>query len=225
MIYEHAVNARAAAVHERFADQLCPPGYMLAGGTALALHLGHRESDDLDFMTPMPPDLSKVVQRLEEAIPGLALTDRSEFSVHGLIDDVRVSYLWQRGVRLEVGGHWGSTPIASVPTLTALKCNAIAGRGSKRDFIDVYALLQSGVSFDEVLETASTYAPSLNRSHLLRACLYFEDADKEPMPRLYHDWAWDDVKSTFRAVVPAYMRRHLPDLPERSDPPTRGLSR
>ncbi|MHB1956840.1 MAG: hypothetical protein ACYCOU_24220, partial [Sulfobacillus sp.] len=98
----------------------------------------------------------------------------------------------------------------SLTTLATLKCNALANRGARKDFLDLYAFLQEGWSLDVLLNAAQQYAPQLNRAHMLRSFTYFTDAEEDPMPRLYRPWAWDEVKRTITHVVQTYMSMHLP---------------
>ncbi|MCY0879724.1 MAG: nucleotidyl transferase AbiEii/AbiGii toxin family protein [Firmicutes bacterium] len=209
-MYPQTLLPATALLWERFGGGLCPPGYVLGGGTALALMLGHRQSDDLDFMTMDAQDPAPIVQRIHALDPDAEILDRSRYSVHWRIQGVKVSYLWQPGVRIDSGPTFQEIPLASQATLAVLKCNAIANRGARKDFIDLYALLQSGWSLADILEAVAAQAPQLNRAHLLRSLVYFDDAEQEPDPRLFRPWSWPEMRHTIEQHVYAYLRRTLP---------------
>jgi len=122
----------------------CLPGNLLGGGTALALYLGHRQSQDFDFVRMVARDPAALVTQLAAREPAVEVADRGPHSLHLRLRGVPVSYRWQPGVRLEVGETFDGIPVAPLPTLTAFTCHAVAHRGSRKDFVDLYALLQSG---------------------------------------------------------------------------------
>ncbi|MCY0899175.1 MAG: nucleotidyl transferase AbiEii/AbiGii toxin family protein [Firmicutes bacterium] len=181
-MYPQTLPPATAALWDRFGAGLCPSGYVLCGGTALALMLGHRQSDDLDFMTAEAQDTAPIVQRIHALDPDAEILDRHRYSIHWRIQGVKVSYLWQQGVRIDPGPTFQNIPLASQTTLAVLKCNAIANRGARKDFIDLYALFQSGWSLTDILDAAAVQAPQLNRAQLLRSLVYFDDAEHEPEP-------------------------------------------
>jgi hypothetical protein len=208
-MYPQTLRPATATLWNRLGADLCPPGYVLYG-TALALMLGHRQSDDLDFMTTEAPDLAPIVQRIHALDPEDEILDRSCHSIHWRIQGVKVSYLWQPGVRIDPGPTFQNIPLASQATLAVLKCNAIANRGARKDFIDLYALLQSGWSLTDILDAVAVQAPQLNRTHLLCSLVYFTDAEQEPEPRLLRSWSWPEIRQTIERQVYAYLRRMLP---------------
>lgn len=97
----------------------------------------------------------------------------------------------------------------SLETLAVLKCNAIANRGARKDFIDLYAFLQTGWDLNQILEAAKRQAPSLNVAHLLRSMLYFDDAEFDPKPKLYRPWQWSQIKETIEQIVHRYLTEQL----------------
>ena len=74
-----------------------------------------------------------------------------------------------------------------------MKVNAIEGRGSKKDFIDLYYLLQH-YSIGEILDFYKEKYPEHSQFRALMSMAYFEDADMQPMPRMFESISWDDMK-------------------------------
>lgn len=189
--------------------------------TAVALYLGHRESNDVDFLTDQPNPSNVTITQIQELDPRSRIMSASDYRVHAEIEGVRVSYLWQPGMRLNAGPSVNRIPLASLDTLVALKCNAVANRGARKDFIDLYAFLQAGWDFHHILEMAKLHAPSLNIAHLLRSMVYFQDAEFDPMPKLYRTWQGSEIKQTLEHTVQLYLKEQL--TPQTPIPPPHPL--
>ena len=165
----------------------------LVGGTALALQLGHRKSIDLDFFGTVDCE----AEYLRESIAGIAsLTILKEsphihiYIVDGIkVDIVNYKYPWLDDVVLEQGLR-----LASVSDIAAMKITAIIGRGTKKDFIDI-ALLLHHFSLEEILHF---YAAKYNDSSVfmaMKSLAYFEDAEADPMPDMFVNQSWQQVKA------------------------------
>lgn len=213
-LHPETLHRSTAAVWQQWGGALSPSGYLLGGGTALALYLGHRQSDDLDFFTMTPGNPDHLLRGLEEAAVPVSVVDRSRHSLHLQVQGVYLSYLFQPGVLLDPGTVMNGIPMVSVPTLAALKCNALANRGARKDFVDLYALLRNGWTLAQVLDAATHHAPQINLAHLLRSMTYFVEADQEPSPVLLHDWTWADIQQTLTNAVHTHLREALSHGPQ-----------
>lgn len=165
----------------------------LVGGTALALQLGHRKSIDLDFFGTVDCE----AEYLRESIAGIAsLTILKEsphihiYIVDGIkVDIVNYKYPWLDDVVLEQGLR-----LASVSDIAAMKITAIIGRGTKKDFIDIAFLLHH-FSLEEILHF---YAAKYNDSSVfmaMKSLAYFDDAETDPMPDMFVNQSWQQVKA------------------------------
>ena len=165
----------------------------LVGGTALALQLGHRKSIDLDFFGTVDCE----AEYLRESIAGIAsLTILKEsphihiYIVDGIkVDIVNYIYPWLDDVVLEQGLR-----LASVSDIAAMKITAIIGRGTKKDFIDIAFLLHH-FSLEEILHF---YAAKYNDSSVfmaMKSLAYFDDAEADPMPDMFVNQSWQQVKA------------------------------
>ncbi|MBI4238960.1 MAG: nucleotidyl transferase AbiEii/AbiGii toxin family protein [Deltaproteobacteria bacterium] len=181
--------------------------FYLAGGTAIALRLGHRRSVDLDFMAPQPIDTLQLRQLLAQCGPFI-LDHESAGTVHGTLAGVKVSFLEYRYPRLDPGDHWHGVAIAALSDLACMKLEAIAARGKKRDFYDVYAIAQTGHSVRAMFDwfVNKYQAVQYNQVHIVKSLTYFADAENDPEPMLITPIAWDAVKAFFereaRALIP-----------------------
>ncbi len=81
-----------------------------------------------------------------------------------------------------------------------MKLNAIAGRGSKKDFIDLYFLLKT-YSLDELIGFYNQKYFDGSEFLVRKSLAFFDDADKEPMPTMLNDLSWDELKNTIKNLL------------------------
>ena len=187
--------------------------FYLAGGTALALHLGHRISVDFDFFSATNKlTLSERVHLLN------ALRDRNA-DLTVLVDkDGTLTVRWQ-GVNvsffdypyplLEALIAVDGIPVASPTDIAAMKLAAILGRGSKKDVIDLYFLMQQQPLQYWLDQAVRKFKETRDfRALALRALIYFEDAEPEPMPQMIRSVEWDALKKHFQQEVRQIGRRY-----------------
>ena len=163
-----------------------PEHFTLYGGTALALHLGHRDSVDFDFFSNQPFDVGALVQ----AIPYLADAKMQEVAKNSLtcrVDRggaVKMQFLGGLLIgRVEprqqpIGsGIW----VASLLDVAASKMKVIPIRSEQKDYVDVHALLEHGFDLPTMLAVAKlVYGPSFNPVLSLKALSYFGDVPDLP---------------------------------------------
>ena len=86
-----------------------------------------------------------------------------------------------------------------------MKINAIEGRGSKKDFIDIFLLLQQ-YTLEEILAFYFRKYPNHSVFRALLNLTYFDDADSQAMPRMFIPDTWPDIKSRIKTIVGNYQR-------------------
>ncbi len=177
-------------------------GWTLAGGTGLALQLGHRVSKDLDFFrvgTFEGEELAAALSRVRR----VHVQARSADTLHATLAGLRVSFLSAQAPLLFPGTAYRGMVVADPRDIAVMKVIAIGGRGSRKDFVDLFFYLGSGGSLEAVFEMIHRrfVAIDFNEYHLLRSLTFFEDAETEPMPRMLRRVAWADVKKTIVAEV------------------------
>jgi len=172
--------------------------FYLAGGTGLALQLGHRKSYDLDFFSNKSFNTDAVLSR----IPADKVFFTSFGTVHCEIRSIRVSLLYYEVPLLFPALLWKGIRIADLRDITAEKIKTISQRGSKRDFIDLYAVIKTRHSILDACDFFKRRFASadINYYHVIKSLVFFEDADQEPSPPMLQDakeWDWGNIKSFF----------------------------
>jgi predicted nucleotidyltransferase component of viral defense system len=191
--------------------------YYLAGGTGLALHLGHRFSVDLDFFASdsdaVGPD-ERSALRVAFEDPTLAISFDKDMTFVANWRGVGVSFfrltlypLTQEPLLLE------GVPVATVEEIGAMKLAAIMARGTRKDYIDLYFILQQ-TPLERLFEVAAvkyarvrTFAVSA-----VRALTYFADAETTSTPQMIQRVSWPAVKRFLEQQALAAGRKRLEDL-------------
>ncbi len=176
--------------------------YYLAGGTGLALHLGHRRSHDLDFFSAEPVDPDKLIERLQ-TLNTFAVIGKDAGTLHATVQGIRVSFLSYAYPLLFPMRSFLGVNIADPRDIAGMKISAIAGRGAKRDFVDLYVVSKQ-YGLREALNWFQQKCAQANYSkvHILKSLTYFEEADKDPMPDVLTPLSWEEVREFFSKEVP-----------------------
>lgn len=186
---------------EKLSHLSLPGEFYLSGGTALALHLGHRESEDLDFFSQEEFDPEEIQRLLEK---DLLLTDIAvdAGTLNCYANGVKLQFLHYPYKLLEEPKTLDNIKISSVKDIAGTKLLTISARGSKKDFIDLYFILElfSLKELFEILDKKYT-DQDYNTVHILKSLVYFEDADDQPMPRMHKDVSWLTVKNVITQNV------------------------
>ena len=177
-------------------------GWTLAGGTGLALQLGHRTSQDLDFFRAGAFEPSTLIDTLSR-LGSLEVQARSEGTLHVVLGGVRLSFLRAQAPLLFPGTSYRGLVIADPRDIAVMKLVAIGGRGSRKDFVDLYFYLRSGCAVETLFGLARRRfaAVDYNEYHLLKSLVFFDDAEAEPMPRMLRRVSWPEIRRAITAEV------------------------
>ena len=186
--------------------------FFLVGGTALALQLGHRISIDIDLFTQKDFNTKKLFAKLNKQFKisdlnedtntlnfNIIFPENSENIIK--IDLIKYSYPLINPI-LEID----KIRLLSVEDIIPMKLSAVAGRGSKKDFYDIFYLLKS-YSLAKMFELFKKKFPNTNEFHILKSLTYFEDAEIEPSPQMKEKTDWNIVKSKIRDETNKYIKK------------------
>jgi len=186
-----------------------PSSFYLAGGSAAALHLGHRVSIDLDFFTrDVSYDMEAMLRALS-SIGRLEVSQQAAGTLIGTLNQVQISFFVYPYPLLRPAKELEAVRIADLYDIALMKIIAITQRGTRRDFIDLYFICQSGIRLTGLLEDVPKKYPSIHYPsyHILRSLAYFADAEKDAPPRSLAAWDWGKIKHFFEAEVRRLMGR------------------
>jgi predicted nucleotidyltransferase component of viral defense system len=178
--------------------------FYLGGGTALALQLGHRRSVDLDWFTQERiADPLRLAQDLNDQGVSFVTRHVERGTLHGSVSGVRVSLLEYRYPLLQPPILWPTfgCKLASLEDLACMKLSALSQRGAKKDFVDIYALGTKHCSLSELLGWYQQKYAVKDLTHVLYSLAYFDDADRERLPRMFWASDWRTIKKTISQWV------------------------
>lgn len=195
--------------HEQMvlAERLLPEmkDFYLAGGTALALQIGHRRSLDFDLASCKqirPFDLERKLINLELSIQSVFTATSDEFSV--LINGTRITFFsFPFSVQHKITWQRGHITLPGIIELGAMKAYALSRRSKWKDYVDLYFLLRFKLSMEELIEKTKEIFSSHFNSKLFREQLcYFDDMDYSEAIE-YMDYAPDDreIKEFLEAIA------------------------
>lgn len=177
----------------------------LVGGTALALHLGHRKSIDIDLFGSLDCDDKSFPDIIRKAgdVKLLKNTENIHIClVNGIKTDIiNYSYPWLEHVVVV-----NEMRIAGLKDIAAMKLSAVTGRGTKKDFIDIFFLLRH-FSLREMISLYEQKYHDGSAFLVLKSLAYFADAENDGMPLMLFPVTWTDVKETIRKELEEYILR------------------
>jgi len=182
--------------------------FYLAGGTALALHLGHRRSRDFDFFRAKefaPQDFLSVLRDAGELDVFQEATGTLTVGLRGVpVSFFHYAYPLLRPLH---ESPWAIS-VADPEDIAAMKLAALAGRGSRKDFVDLYVYAGRIAPLDRLFDRfrQKYRGVRVDPYHLLRSLTFFDDAEAEAMPELLIPETWEDIKAFFRTEAARLFR-------------------
>ena len=178
--------------------------FYLVGGTGVALYFGHRHSIDLDWFTKKEiKDPLRLAQDIRDKGISFVTGQVERGTLHGTISGIRVNFLEYRYPLLKplVFLPQFSCQIASLEDLACMKLSAIAQRGSKKDFVDIYTLGLKHIHLKDMFRLYQQKYSVEDIAHVIYGLSYFDDADKERMPKMFWNIDWRTIKKTIQGWV------------------------
>jgi predicted nucleotidyltransferase len=203
MLYYETVDLETLVLLQKLQDLPIFKEMRLVGGTSLALQIGHRKSIDIDLFGKLSVEYEELVDEIKTV--GHVIQLNNSKNIHGFlinnikVDIVNYEYNWLRDKITYDNIH-----LASIEDIAAMKLNAIIGRGSKKDFIDLYYILNN-YTLSELMAFYDRKYLDGSRFLVLKSLVYFEDAETEVMPFMFNNISWQNVKAQISKVHADYV--------------------
>ena len=175
--------------------------FVLAGGTALALQLGHRISVDFDLFAPPARYPAFLLDRVRRTAGTVAVVQDKHDKLDLLLDGIKCSFFSYPYPFTAFAGRFNEIVLAHTLDIAAMKLITIAQRGARKDFIDLYECLRRH-PFEAVFANAVGRfgRDSMNPVHIGKSLAYFADAEGDPFPPIAGEPVdWASVENFFRA--------------------------
>jgi len=182
--------------------------FTLVGGTALSLQFGHRRSDDLDLFCHEKFIHSEIIKILEDSF-GTRFGYKQQqtgFGIFCFIDNIKLDIIKYPFQPLAPFTIEGSIRMYSSMDIAAMKIQAILGRGKKKDFWDLYELLQHH-SLHQMMDWHKQKFPNqMLAISIPHALTYFVDANESEAPVSYKGQTWESVQKGIQSAVREYLK-------------------
>lgn len=186
--------------------------FYLAGGTALALQLGHRRSVDLDFFSPTE-DIPSIRPGLDEALAAFngMLADSSWGNLVYLVNKVRVGFYGYSYPLVAPLNEKEGLRLASIEDIALMKLDTLLSRAARKDFYDLYFISQK-IPLKQLLNLAPKKYQSVRdfETQVVKRLIFFESAENESDPALQKPVSWQTVKEYFIQQAKELGRGWLP---------------
>ncbi len=202
MLYENSVEQQTLELLKKLMQDSSLDEFVLVGGTALSLLVGHRKSIDLDFFTKNEFDAGSLREVLRVKY-GFEVDFFQTNTLKGTINNVAVDFLRHNYPDLDSTIIYDSIRMASLKDIAAMKVNAILNSGSRiKDFIDI-AYLGRHLTMNEIISSYTQKYPGLNEMMILKALLYFDDVDFLIEVNLLgsNDFSFDRIKFLIQKMI------------------------
>lgn len=174
--------------------------FYMVGGTSLSLQLKLRDSFDFDFCTKEIFNNEILLEKLKDT-GNVEILQNYEGTLDLIINGVQVSFFYFPNKRIGelVDTDMENLKLGSVLDICLMKIVAIGGRGSKKDFFDLYNIMKiKKYPLDLIAKSlAQKYGKKVNYLNMIMGLSYFEDAEKEILPKVYVDYDWKEIKKYF----------------------------
>ena len=175
--------------------------YYMIGGTALSLQLGLRESYDFDFCVEDEFNNELLLKELK-SIGDVEVIQSQKGTCDVLLNGVQVSFFYYPNkvikdfVKVE---EMSKLKLASILDIAVMKLVAIGGRGAKKDFFDLYNIIEKcNINIDELVNgLIQKCGNNVNYVNIIMGLSYFEDAEDEILPNTFVDYNWENIKKFF----------------------------
>ncbi len=196
-MFDNAIDKKARKALDLLTKNPEIDKFYLAGGTALAWQIGHRVSFDLDFFIKdefIPLDL---LYSLNQSGINLQNISTNNFTLRGFYNDCEISFIRFPYKLIDVFRKEDGINIAQLKDIGLMKILAIADRGLKKDFIDLYFICKFNISLKELFDQFPTKygIDDFNTYHYIKSLAFFENAEKPSNLQLLKPVNWQDVKN------------------------------
>ncbi len=173
--------------------------FYLAGGTAVALHLGHRISYDLDFFSNKSFD-GLALGRTLSALGDYKNRFLDGNNLIGGFNGTSISFIFYQPEMIGKFHQFEGVNISAMDDLIGMKIEAISSRGKKRDFVDLFSMMKfKNISIIDAMflykDKYRKFKPSI--IHALKSLTYFNDAENDPPLEMKTPIQWQEVKNFF----------------------------
>lgn len=200
-MYWNIIDEKRYKLLREITETISIPEYYMIGGTALSLQLGLRESYDFDFCVPIQFNNELLLEELER-IGEVKVKQNQKGTCDVVLDGVQVSFFYYPNKVINefiTTDEMPNLKMASILDIAVMKIVAIGGRGAKKDFFDLYNIMNKcNINLKELANGLLQKCGSkTNYANIIMGLSYFEDAEQEILPKTFVEYNWEEIKKYF----------------------------
>ena len=203
VIHTDVLSEGQKRVLPELARALVNSDFYLAGGTGLALQVGHRSSFDFDWFIPKLGDPETLFHLLKSCNIVFDIQSIGFETVYLTVENIQMSFIGYEYPLLQEKIRWPERDIyiAGINDIACMKLSAIASRGSRKDFIDLHYMIKHFLRLDDYLQLYMKKYENRDIGHVVRSLVYFADAEAEPNIITNYPLLWEDLRRDFEKWV------------------------
>ena len=200
-MYWNIIDKDRYKLLKNMAEIISIQNYYMIGGTALSIQLGLRESYDFDFCVPIIFNNEILLEELQ-TLGEIEVKQNQKGTLDIILNGVQVSFFYYPNPVIEKFVEVEEVPnlkMASILDIAVMKIIAIGGRGAKKDFFDLYNIInKNNISIDELVKGLIKKGGSnINYANTIMGLSYFEDAEQDILPKTFVEYDWEKIKKFF----------------------------
>lgn len=200
-MYWNIIDEGRYQLLKKITETISIPNYYMIGGTALSIQLGLRKSFDFDFCVPDYFNNEVLLQELQ-TLGKIEIKQNQKGTCDIILNGVQVSFFYYPNSIIKELITTKEIPklkMASVLDIAVMKVAAIGGRGAKKDFFDLYNIMnQYDITIDELTTgLIQKCGDKINYVNTIMGLSYFEDAEQEILPNTFVPYNWEEIKRFF----------------------------
>ncbi|KKR62671.1 hypothetical protein A2643_03925 [Candidatus Nomurabacteria bacterium RIFCSPHIGHO2_01_FULL_39_220] len=200
MHYE-VLEEKTRKIFEKFS--FLKENFYLAGGTALALQIGHRKSIDLDFFSdePIKKTLLKTIESKIKTADSVVVNNKKELTFY--IESIKVTFLHYPFSHKHFSVKNNIFPLASISEIASMKAYALGRRAALKDYVDLYFILSLGMTtlMSIIADATEIYQDAFNDRLFCEQLLSTEDSDDESIIWIAKEVSKAEMKIFFSNLI------------------------
>ena len=202
-LYLNTISEDMSSILDQLMKENIFNAYVLVGGTALSLQLGHRKSIDLDLFTTKNYDPNSIKKKIQELYPDSSTIYERINSVGFNVENIKVEFVqWKEGFELDYikSNQWR---LLKKEIIAVMKLNAIQGRNEKKDYADLSFILKNR-SLNDILLDYKKYYPYQQVRPVLEKLTGNLDLIDQPDPVFLSQVSWEDIEYSIKKELKSY---------------------
>lgn len=210
-MYWNIIDENRYKLLKNITETISIPEYYMIGGTALSIQLGLRLSYDFDFCVPDQFNNEILLEELKK-LGEVEVKQNQKGTCDVIINGVQVSFFYYPNAVINeyvTTKEISKLKMASVLDIAIMKVVAIGGRGARKDFFDLYNIMQDqNITIEDLANgLIKKCGNNVNYANIIMGLSYFEDAEQEILPKTFVKYDWEEIKRFFMKVQVDFQRK------------------